>query len=163
MKRNKERVIWLARILRRIIHIIHLFGLIGGLEYAWYYKKAKAERELANSGKTIKLRYAHRDLIVRTNSTDLLLVESILVGRFIDRKWIGEYCQIDDFMKCFSIKSPVIIDAGANIGLFNRLLLRNYPDARIYAVEPEPYNFNILQRNTGKYSINCVWGRGMVS
>ncbi|MDE6844906.1 MAG: FkbM family methyltransferase [Lachnospiraceae bacterium] len=158
MKRNKERVIWLVSILRRIVHIIHLFGLVGGLKYIWYYKKAKAESELTNSGKTIKLRYGHRDLLVRTNSTDLLLVESILVGRFIDRKWIGEYCQIDDFMKRLSTKSPIIIDAGANIGLFSRLILRNYPDARIYAVEPESYNFKILKSNTRQYPVNCVWG-----
>lgn len=41
----------------------------------------------------------------------------------------------------------VIIDAGANIGLFSLLMARMQPDSRILAFEPFAENFEILQAN----------------
>lgn len=57
----------------RIIHAIHLFGLIEGLKYIKCYKKATDG--IVSGGKQIKLKYDHKNLSVRRNSTDLLLVE----------------------------------------------------------------------------------------
>lgn len=91
--------------------------------------------------------------MVRADSTDLLLVESILVGKFRNRKWIGEYNQIEDYIKRLSIKDPIIVDAGANIGLFSRLMLGRYPKAKIFAIEPEFHNFQILCDNIEKYAV----------
>jgi FkbM family methyltransferase len=41
-----------------------------------------------------------------------------------------------------------IIDLGANIGLTTAYLGAIYPNARILAVEPDPNNFRLLERNT---------------
>jgi FkbM family methyltransferase len=43
--------------------------------------------------------------------------------------------------------APLVIDAGANIGLASLWLLGRYPGATIHAFEPEPGNFAFLARN----------------
>lgn len=40
-----------------------------------------------------------------------------------------------------------IVDAGAHVGLLSALFGYVYPDATIYAFEPDPGNFELLQRN----------------
>jgi FkbM family methyltransferase len=42
---------------------------------------------------------------------------------------------------------PVVIDGGANIGLFSIATLRDHPRARITAFEPDPRVFRLLQHN----------------
>ncbi len=139
----------------RIIYIIYLLGLIAGLKYIHYFKKAKSEDIThKDSSKEIRLKYDHHYLTVRGDSTDLLLVESILIGRFINRRWVGEYTQVEEYIKKLPYE-PVIVDAGANIGLFSRLVLKKRPDANIYAMEPESNNYRILRSNTSKYTVKA--------
>lgn len=50
-----------------------------------------------------------------------------------------------------------IIDVGAHIGMSAILFAREYPKARILAIEPEPSNYAALQRNTAAYeNITCM-------
>ncbi|MFF7534928.1 FkbM family methyltransferase [Streptomyces bobili] len=44
---------------------------------------------------------------------------------------------------------PVILDIGANIGLFTLFAMERWPDAKVFAFEPAPDVFDALQRNTG--------------
>lgn len=44
---------------------------------------------------------------------------------------------------------PVVIDVGANIGMFALFATRRWPDAVIYAFEPAPRSFEALGRNVG--------------
>lgn len=46
---------------------------------------------------------------------------------------------------------PIIVDCGANIGLASVWYANRFPAARIYAIEPEPDNFAILERNCSGY------------
>ncbi len=147
----------------RIIYIIHLFGLIAGIKYFYYFEKMKGKDIThKDSGKGIRLKYDHHELIVRRDSTDLLLVESILVGRFINKHWIGEYNQVEEYLKELP-RDPVIVDAGANIGLFSRLILKKRPDAKIYAIEAEDNNYEVLKSNTNEYAVKTygcgVWSK----
>jgi len=50
-----------------------------------------------------------------------------------------------------SDRTPIIVDAGANIGTAAVWFARKFPEAAIGAVEPEPGNFSVLQRNTEHY------------
>ncbi|MBP7691328.1 MAG: FkbM family methyltransferase [Anaerolineales bacterium] len=43
--------------------------------------------------------------------------------------------------------APVIIDAGANIGLFSRMILDARPDAHVHSLEPGAPAYRVLQRN----------------
>lgn len=50
-----------------------------------------------------------------------------------------------------------IIDVGAHIGMSSIFFAREYPGARIVAVEPERSNYNALLRNTAPYkNISCI-------
>lgn len=49
------------------------------------------------------------------------------------------------------IEPKVIFDVGANIGVISALLANLYPDAKIFAFEPEEQNFEILLKNTCEY------------
>lgn len=63
-----------------------------------------------------------------------------------------------------NIEPKVILDLGANIGLASIYFAEKYPQAKIYAVEPEKSNFELLLKNTKHNSnITClnygVWNR----
>jgi len=45
-----------------------------------------------------------------------------------------------------------IIDCGANIGITTAYLATLFPKAHIFAIEPDPGNFSILQKNTRAFS-----------
>jgi FkbM family methyltransferase len=51
-----------------------------------------------------------------------------------------------------------IVDAGANIGAASIYLLNLYPDARLVALEPDPENYRLLQKNLAPYSdrVTCL-------
>jgi len=44
-----------------------------------------------------------------------------------------------------------IIDAGANIGIASIYFTKNFPGAKIIAIEPEPANFALLKKNSQPY------------
>lgn len=55
-------------------------------------------------------------------------------------------------------KSPLIIDAGANIGASPVYFAHFFPKARVVAIEPEMENFELLSANTRGFSVECVRG-----
>lgn len=53
--------------------------------------------------------------------------------------------------------SPLIVDAGANLGLFSLLALSINPRARVLAVELSPHTFPLLERNLFRAAhVRCV-------
>jgi FkbM family methyltransferase len=55
--------------------------------------------------------------------------------------------------------TPLLIDAGANIGASVAFFVWRYPLARIVAIEPDPGNFELLKENTAIWSqVVCVQG-----
>lgn len=42
---------------------------------------------------------------------------------------------------------PVVVDLGANVGLFSLLVFMNFPEARLIAVEPSSHTFEVLATN----------------
>lgn len=53
--------------------------------------------------------------------------------------------------------SPVILDVGANIGMFTLFIQNEYPEARIFAFEPSPQIYQILMSNvtTNESNVEC--------
>jgi FkbM family methyltransferase len=51
----------------------------------------------------------------------------------------------------FTQPPRIVVDAGANIGLASVFYANKYPNARILAIEPEPANFRLLQKNVLYY------------
>jgi FkbM family methyltransferase len=58
--------------------------------------------------------------------------------------------------------SPLIIDCGANIGLASVWFATNFPEARIYAIEPDSRNFEMLQANTVAFGKRVVPVQGAI-
>jgi FkbM family methyltransferase len=50
----------------------------------------------------------------------------------------------------------VVIDAGANVGLFCVWLAKRFPDCRILAFEPATENFNVLQKNISASGVASI-------
>lgn len=57
-----------------------------------------------------------------------------------------------------SSKSPLIIDAGANIGASSIYFSYSFPKAQVVAIEPEPSNFYLLRTNTSGIPVECIHG-----
>lgn len=52
--------------------------------------------------------------------------------------------------------SDVVFDIGANIGLFTIYLKENYDGVKVYAFEPSPPIFRILEANAARYSDSVI-------
>lgn len=52
--------------------------------------------------------------------------------------------------------TPVIIDAGAHIGLATLYFKKLYPAAKIIAIEPHPTSFKLLQKNVSENRLSDV-------
>lgn len=111
-----------------------------GLKAAFKYRVFGNQTALAVSHRLLK-----HPVKVRIGTSDTSTFEQVLVNT--------EY----DFNSSAEIK--VIVDAGANIGLTSVLLANRYPSAKIYAIEPESSNFELLQENTNRYpNITTIQG-----
>jgi FkbM family methyltransferase len=53
-------------------------------------------------------------------------------------------------------EDPVIVDAGAHIGMATLYYKMLFPQSRIIAFEPVPYNFNILEKNIHENQLENV-------
>jgi FkbM family methyltransferase len=86
-------------------------------------------------------------IYLRLNSSDVNVFRQVFIER--------EYQLIE---KCAGSHN-IIIDAGANIGLTSLFISSLYPEAKIYAVEPEVNNFALLKANTtANRKIVCIQG-----
>jgi FkbM family methyltransferase len=49
----------------------------------------------------------------------------------------------------------IVIDAGANVGLASLYFLHRYPQVRVIALEPDPENFELAERNLRPFQDRC--------
>ena len=87
--------------------------------------------------------HGHPPFHIRTRSSDPKAVTQVLVD--------GEYAPITNIPDV-----RVIVDAGANIGAASVFLLEAYPEATVIAIEPDPGNFEVLQRNLTYYGPRAI-------
>jgi FkbM family methyltransferase len=91
-------------------------------------------------------------LLGRAGTTDWRVFQQVFVE--------GEYALLDarDDVRC-------IVDCGANVGYTSAWLLSRYPAARCLAIEPDPANFQLMQRNLSQFGNRvaflqaAVWSR----
>lgn len=105
------------------------FGFYHGLKIYMQIKRNKIEN--------IKIPYVKHPLFLRKNTSDAPTFMQVFVNR--------EYHLKFDFIP------EVIIDAGANIGLFTVAYKTKFPNAKIICIEPDANNVEIIKRNTSKY------------
>jgi FkbM family methyltransferase len=69
-----------------------------------------------------------------------------------DRQVFREVFLFKEYNFPLSQNPSVIVDAGANIGLATVFFKIRFPDASIYAVEPDSKNFSVLAQNANVYA-----------
>jgi FkbM family methyltransferase len=86
---------------------------------------------------------------VRTKGSDSAVLNQVLAGREYDLSRFPQHKRILAALNDIRArgKRPVIIDAGANIGVSAIYFAKHYPDAVVVAVEPDPQNLDIARRN----------------
>lgn len=58
--------------------------------------------------------------------------------------------------------NPVIVDGGAHIGVFSRFVFQKFPDARLYALEPDRENFDLLRINLCEHDAAVIRQNGIL-
>lgn len=74
----------------------------------------------------------------RDKTSDMAIINSVLINQ-------------QEYMFPGNLDPELIYDIGANIGVVAVILANIYPTATIHAFEPEPGNFEILQKNCDPY------------
>ena len=78
------------------------------------------------------------NLLIRENTSDISVFYQVIVHKAYD-------IDIPDF-------SPqIILDLGANVGYASVFFAKKYPQAEIFALEPEKSNYDALIKNTSNY------------
>lgn len=117
--------------LQKLRHYYVALGLKGVLVFIW--------AKVTGTKPALKTRVqgARHPICVRIGTTDTSVLRQVFKERQYDIP--------------IEVNPKLIIDAGANIGLASVFFANKYPNALIIAVEPEPSNFKILQRNVSAY------------
>lgn len=119
---------------------IHFYGLIEGGKIS-----AKFILNLVN---TIKLKYIKYPIKLRKGTSDIPTFHKVFGFR--------EYA-----IKQFSPETKIIIDGGANIGLFSIFIKNIFPDAKVIAIEPDLENYNQMVNNLQHYSGMTTYNTGL--
>lgn len=86
----------------------------------------------------LRSKYSRHPLYCRPATTDILVFDQIFIER--------EYQSLD------ALSAPeLIIDCGANVGYSSAYFLSRFPHAKLLAVEPDPGNIAVLERNLSHY------------
>lgn len=119
-----------------------IFGALGisvALKYIWQHSLGfgtSAEYQL--HPRRIKF-----PLIVRRSASDIEVFKQIYIFR--------EYACLEDLPDV-----RLVIDCGANVGYSSAYFLSVFPQAVVIAIEPDPGNFSMLQRNLSRYGARAT-------
>ena len=127
--------------LKIMIRFFLRFGLVSGVILFIKFKLGRV--------KSIKVPNIKHPFSLRHGTSDIPAFYQV----FLERQYNIDFA-----------KPQVIIDAGANIGLFALLMKNKYPEAKIICIEPDIDNFSLLQKNVSAYNDifceNCgVWNK----
>jgi len=100
-------------------------------------------------GRVVKIRIPQIEypVFLRLGTSDIAIFEEIFL--------------IKEYDKIKFERAKIIIDAGANIGLFAVLMKNIYPEAKIVCIEPDIENVEILKKNVSSYNHVYVENRGL--
>jgi FkbM family methyltransferase len=126
--------------IKNLVGFVHSYGVLKGTSLL-----LKTEFD----PRTLKVPHVKHSIALRPKTSDL--------PTFLQVFAFGEYK--------INLDNPkVIIDAGANIGLFSIYMKNKFPDAMIICIEPDGENFEVLKQNLSFYSKihleNCgLWNK----
>ena len=118
-----------AKAFRHLVEHVLRLGVWQGLRIL-YLKRLGPGREAV-----IRVPDLAAPLTIRTGTSDLAIFDEVVIDH-------GYRFHLDQ-------APQVIVDVGANIGMATLWFKKRWPQAEIIAVEPDPANFALLQRNVG--------------
>ena len=116
-------------------------GLPGYLIYRYRLRQLRLNPNLTKE-LTFASKYLKYPVYCRSHTTDVEVFKELFVRR--------EY-ECLDWVKSASF----IIDCGANVGYSSAYFMTRFPNAKLVAVEPDPSNFELLQKNVRPYGDRC--------
>ncbi|MBO4813108.1 FkbM family methyltransferase [Candidatus Saccharibacteria bacterium] len=127
--------------MRKVAEYFRYFGF-GAIKVIFFVLVDKCFK-IKNDRFAIRIRNkktGKRALMMRPFTTDMNLMKQLLVDN-------GEYDFLYDKKYGSYRKAKVVIDAGANVGMFSRVIMEYAKDAKVIAIEPEQKNFEMLKKN----------------
>jgi FkbM family methyltransferase len=111
--------------------LISKIGLRAAIEYG---RLAKSDHAICE----LRPRQTAHALFVRPHSSDVDVFRQIFIE--------SEYACLNELQQ-----TEFILDLGANVGYSAVYFLTHFPNAHVIAVEPDPDNFVLLERNMAPY------------
>jgi FkbM family methyltransferase len=132
----------LKKKLRRLMLFANNYGYLNGLRLFTEFERGKLSQ--------IQMPGFRHPFALRKGTSDIQTFYQV----YLD----------NEYNLVFSQPPKVIIDGGANVGLFALQMKNRFPDAKIICIEPDPENFQLLQKNTEAYDgISCensgIWNK----
>ncbi|MCA9239964.1 MAG: FkbM family methyltransferase [Planctomycetales bacterium] len=140
--------LWLARKLhivwqQSLVKPCRQWGRLGALNFLRFaaWRAIVALRLPTPGGREFSLRAKRCDsrLLARRDSSDVLVFSQVFAEEHYD-------CIPED------ISPGLIVDCGANVGYSSAYFLSRFPNAFLVAVEPDPVNCDLLERNLEPYA-----------
>jgi FkbM family methyltransferase len=110
------------------------------------------------SSTTFTLGTETRQLYFRNQSSDEAVMKQILIDQHYNLTRIGRSAELHTFFKQEEAKGlkPLVVDAGANIGVSPIYFIGNLPRALVVAIEPELENFKLLTKNVEGLNVEAI-------
>ena len=105
----------------------------------FYYVENDKSQHLATDDLLVFNYYEGSRFALLCNPKDLIERDILTQGVF--RK------QISDYMYCYATSGSIVIDAGANVGVYSVSIAKSRPDVEFHAFEPHPIVSKRLARN----------------
>lgn len=131
--------------LRLLYRAVSRLGLGAGLE-AWFALVAPGAGLRA-----VRVPGFDRPIWLRAGTTDIASFEQIFLRGELDQRRFPQYRALQAYART-ALRPSAVVDGGAYIGLSSLWLAREFPEATVYAVEPDPANFAMIQRNVAGWS-----------
>jgi FkbM family methyltransferase len=146
--------------IERLPNYLKVFGPLSGM-----FKFCRVHVPPPN-GEVFAVPLGRRRIFLRRSASDTSIFFQIFVKREYDTAQWPHHANLDQQYRAIirEGRTPIIVDAGANIGLAALWFAERYPAAKIYAIEPDEANFKILLQNIGSNSRivglqGAVWDR----
>lgn len=138
-------MIRISNAVRNAWNAANVFGLPDAIMIHWL----KARR--SKTATRVKVKDLPGGLWMRPHGTDLQVAMQTWYECEYGLNWCKPYqdhilglCQ----QAHVAGDTPLIIDVGANIGASTLLFAKSFPGCQVFAIEPDPENFAMLEKNT---------------
>jgi FkbM family methyltransferase len=94
----------------------------------------------------------------RPGTTDLEVIRYVFKNQVFSMTRLQRWPEIRAFLEAQHKRGlrPLIVDAGAHIGISTVFFALMFPTALVIAIEPEESNFGLLSKNTEGLNVRCI-------